>query len=408
MSWRRVAPAGAPIRARDLARWVARVARDGDPRAALEARVTARFGVPHAIPTSTGRAGLSLLLQAMRSLAPAVRTEVIVPAYTCYSVPASVLRAGLVPRPVDVDPVTLDYDPEALERTDASRAVAILATNLFGLPNDLPRIAAFARRHGAALVDDAAQAMGASVSGRASGTWGDAGLFSFDKGKNVSAIDGGLVVVHQAALAAAVRALADALPEPPAPRRLTHVVKALAYAGMLHPWVYGLPSRIPGLGLGRTPFTTDIVFERMDPNLAALAVVMLDRLEAFTADRTRNADLLRARLGTCRGISLVRPIATATPVHLRLPLLVDDAARRDALLSRLQAIGIGATGSYPQSLVDVPDLRPSLPDHPPAPGARSVAARIVTLPTHSYLGAGDIDRVVAVIGEPQRWEARAA
>lgn len=408
MSWRRVAPAGAPIRGRDLARWLAALAGGGDARARLEARITDRFGVAHAIPTSTGRAGLSLLLQAMKARAAADRVEVIVPAYTCYSVPASVLRAGLVPRPVDVDPATLDYDADALERTDASRAVAILATNLYGLPNDLPRLQAFARRHGAGLVDDAAQAMGAMVGGRPSGTWGDAGLYSFDKGKNVAAIDGGLVVTGDPALAAAVRALVAALPEPPAARRAAHVAKAIAYAGMLHPRLYGVPSRLPGVGLGRTPFTTDIVFDRMDPALAALAVVMLDRLETFTEDRTRHAALLIDRLSISREVAVVRPIAASTPVYLRLPVLVEDASRRDALIARLQAVGIGATGSYPQALIDVPELRPSLPDVPATPGARSIASRIVTLPTHSYLSAADVERIAAVIGAPRQWEARAA
>src|SRR6185436_10114869 len=117
-------------------------------------------------------------------------------------------------RLVDLNPETLDFNLDELRRADFTRVLAIVATNLYGLPNDMPAIAAIARDRGVFLIDDAAQSMNASVGGRPCGTWGDAGIFSFDKGKNVPAIDGGIVVTNDDRVAAALTAECEPLATP--------------------------------------------------------------------------------------------------------------------------------------------------------------------------------------------------
>ena len=392
-----LAPAGAPISAADLLRWCGAAFSTAPARPALEQAIRNRFGVRHVSLTSTGRAGLTVLLRAMRRLADSTRTEVVVPSYTCYSVPASVVRAGLRPRIVDISPRTLDYAPDALEHTDFSRVLAIVATNLYGLPNNLPALERMARRHGTFLIDDAAQALGAKVGGRWSGTWGDAGLFSFDKGKNVSAIDGGVLVTNSDDLAMALREETARLEAVRPGTSAVHVAKALAYFALLRPWLYGIPARIPQLGLGRTVYTTDFALAQSDGVLVSLAVTMLHRLEEFTRARRENAATLLREL---RAIAMdtVQPIAGAEPVYLRLPLLAANDQHRNAAIDALTSAGIGATGSYPASLADVPELRPALADvNPVANGGREVARRIVTLPTHPLVRVADIRRMRKVL-----------
>lgn len=350
--------------------------------------------------TSTGRAGLTLLLQAMCRLAPPDRREVVLPTYTCYSVAASVVKAGLTPRLVDIDPETLDFDHAELGRTDFRRVLAIVATNLYGLPNDLPALSSLARRHGVFLIDDAAQAMGASVGGRPCGSWGDAGLFSFDKGKNVSAIDGGVVVTNSDAVAGALRAAMAGLSGPGAAASAMHVLKALAYFILLRPSLYGIPTRIPALSLGTTAFTTDYPLALADPRLVALGLVMMDRLDEFTRVRVATAKALIDGLRGASGIQQIRPAAGARVAYLRLPILVARAGERAAMIDALTAAGIGATVSYPSALVDVPELRTHLanPDIRAA-GGRAVAARLITLPTHPFVASHDVERTVAIIQE---------
>jgi perosamine synthetase len=395
---RYVAPAGAPIRLPDLARWVATAVSVPDVSVALRAEVCARFGVRHAFLTCTGRAGMTLLLKAMRRLAAAHRDEVILPSYTCYSVAASIVKAGLRPRIVDISPDTLDYAPAELARADYSRVLAIIATNLYGLPNDLPTLSRVARDQGVFLIDDAAQAMGASVGGRPSGAWGDAGLFSFDKGKNVSAVDGGVVVTSSDDVARALDRELSLLQPPGIATSGLHIAKALAYFAMLRPWLYGIPARIPQLGLGKTVFTTDFPLARPDPALTALALVMMRRLEAFTRARVVNAaDLLR-QLVTVPGIRTVAPRIDAIPVYLRLPILLDPPLDRDAAIASCTAVGIGASGSYPACLADVSDLRQFATDGSKRfDGGRHVARCIVTLPTQPMMTANDKASILRTI-----------
>jgi perosamine synthetase len=397
VKFRHLAPAGAPIGMSDLWRWASALSRDAAGSNSLAGAIRVRFGAD-AFLTSTGRAGLSVLLGAMRRTSQREADEVIVPSYTCYSVPASVVRAGLRPRVVDVDPATLDYDLDKLAAADHRRVLAVVATNLYGNPSNLPAIVALAREREVLVVDDAAQAMGASIDDQPSGTFGDAGLFSFDKGKNVSAIDGGVLLTRSPLLASALAADVARLPLPPIARRTEHVAKALVYAGLLHPRLYWIPNSIPQLGLGGTAYTTEYPIEAMDPTLAALGVVMLKRLDAFAAHRRRIAGAYAEALRGMAGISLVPARPGHVTAALRFPVLIDDASQRQALLDRLNAKGIGATGSYPSALPDVPALQAewagSTDD---TAGGRHIAARIVTLPTHPHVTLADVAVVAEIL-----------
>ncbi len=129
------------------------------------------------------------------------RNEVVIPGYTCYSVASSVIMAGLKIRVCDIDPVTLSYDLEQLASVDFSRVLCVVTANLYGLPDDLKQIEQITTENDVYLVDDAAQSLGATVAGQPSGTFGIAGLFSLDKGKNITSIQGGMIVTNNDALA---------------------------------------------------------------------------------------------------------------------------------------------------------------------------------------------------------------
>ena len=393
-----VAPAGSPIRFADLHAGVKELT-GGEPATdRLCAEVRERFDVNHAFVTCTGRAGLTVLLRAFRRLSADGRDEVILPAYTCYSVAASAVRAGLRVRLVDVDPDTLDFDADALRRADFSRVLAVVATSLFGLPGRLSRVTAIAAEHGVRVVDDAAQAMGAAVDGRLCGTWGDAGLYSFDKGKTLSAIDGGVLVTDDDHLAAAIRAELESLPVTGGRTIAADLVKLLAYVALLRPSLYWIPNGIPQLGLGTTRYTTDFSIARYNQPLAALAIAVLPKLDAYNAHRARTARQLADGLRGVPGVRVIEPIEGASPAFLRLPLIIDDPARRNDLLAALGRGGYGATGSYPASLADVPELQGELAGPPPAAqGGRYVAQRMLTLPTHPFVSAEDVARMTAII-----------
>ena len=378
-----VAPAGTRLSLRDLSRGAGR-SLSSATIVQLRRGLCAAGGRQSAWLASTGRAAMTLALTAMKHASgDPRRVEVIFPGYTCYSVPASVQRAGLVPRICDVDPATLSPDFDSLAGVDLSRVLAVVSANLYGLPNALEEMESLAQRAGMFMVDDAAQALGARYRDRPVGNFGDVGLYSFDKGKNITTLQGGVLVTDAGRFADALEAEMKGLPEVPLTGTLPTLVKLPVYAFMLRPWAFGLVRRLP-IGLGLTPWDVDYPLEPYSTALAGFAAVQLDRLAEINGTRIRNAERLRTVLADLPGVSLPRIVPGAVPVYARFPMLV-DAERRPGMIARLERAGIGATASYPCALIDVPEVAARLPaDQRPTPGAREVAGRIVTLPTHGY------------------------
>jgi perosamine synthetase len=341
---------------------------------------------PHVWLISSGRAAMSTVLGAMRDVnRDAARDEVVIPAYTCYSVPASIERAGLVPRLCDIDPATLSPHRAALARVDFSRVLAVCSANLYGLPNDLPELEVLARRQGVFMLDDAAQALGARCGERAVGTFGDVGIYSFDKGKNITTIQGGAIVCRDGPLAAAIEKRVAALPAAGAVEAGVLAAKLLLYAAALRPWAYGLIRRLPGLKLGLTPYELECPCTRLSPMLAAAALPQWRRLPALAAHRTRAAAAYRAALKGLPGIHEIEPLPGAVPAWARFPTRMDAPIDRGRAIATLEAAGIGATASYPMALCDVPEVAARMRATTESfVGARAVAAHIVTLPTHPY------------------------
>lgn len=397
MIGRHVAPAGAPIALSDLKRWLSRPASGADAGAELRQAICAHLGRSHCQLTSTGRAGLTVLLSAFRSLVPPERDEVVLPSYTCYSVAASVVRAGLRLRIVDVDPSSIDFDLEKLGNEDFRRVLAVVVTNLYGLPGRLPEISRIARDNNVFLIDDAAQSLGARVGGRPSGAWGDAGLLSFDKGKAVSAIDGGAVVTDSDAVAREIEVRLRGSGRPGLLTTCAQALKVGAYVAFLRPEWYWIVNALPGLGLGRTEYRTDFPLRAASPWLAALAATMWPRLTDFCVRRVANARRYLEGISRISAFTPVRPVAGAEPTYLRLPLVAADEDLQRRLIGELNGAGIGASGSYPGAISDIAAVRPHLAGRPDATAGRSVAGRIVTLPTHPYVSPRDIDRALGVL-----------
>ncbi|HEY0687075.1 MAG TPA: DegT/DnrJ/EryC1/StrS family aminotransferase [Steroidobacter sp.] len=366
----------------------------------LQGELATRARKPLCRLVASGRAAMTTILQVMHETsADRGRNEVIVPGYTCYSVPASIARAGLKPRLCDIDPGTLSYDLAALERFDFSRVLAIVSANLYGIPNALQDIEALAARHGVFMLDDAAQSLGARLDGRAVGGFGDAGLYSFDKGKNITTIQGGAIVAGQP-LAAAMERRWQALDAASTVETLSLSAKMLVYATLLRPSLYGFVHRLPFLGLGRTAYETRYPIARYSRALASLAERQYRRLDSLNAVRVSNAARLREALGATRGVRTAQLLPGAEPVYARFPIFVSDPARRPGVVTALDRAGIGATTSYPNALADVPEVAAMVPAQDlHTPGARAVANTIVTLPTHGYCPPDLAARAARLVSE---------
>ncbi len=387
-----IAPAGTPLRFADLAAGLSAGLFERSSDDELCALLARHSGQPRAWTMASGRAAMSVILRAMKTAAMPGRDEVIVPGYTCYSVPNSIERAGLKVRLCDVDPRTLSFDLDQLRAMQSDRVLAIVTANLYGIPNDLAAIEALAAERGIFMLDDAAQALGARCGTRAVGGFGDAGLYSFDKGKNITTIQGGAIVARSS-LGAAIEAEHRALPAATPAEGLALALKAGIYGAMLRPSMYGVVTRLPGLGLGRTTYETPTPMTRFSPLLAGLALRLARKLETINGARIENARRYARALADAPGLRLPQVAADAAPVFTRYPVFVTDPARRAPFVAALDAAGIGATLSYPEALANVPEVRRLLAAEAPQPGAIEISRSVVTLPTHAYAPADLASRV---------------
>lgn len=165
---------------------------------ALEREWARYVDVPHCIAVNSGTAALHAAVAAA-GVEPG--DEVIVPALSFLASATAVLHHQGVPVFVDVDPITFTLDPERLEGALSQRTRAIVAVHLHGLPADMNPVMAFARKHGLKVIEDAAQAHGATYHGQVVGSIGDLGAFSIMAGKNLAtAGEGGLLTTSDARL----------------------------------------------------------------------------------------------------------------------------------------------------------------------------------------------------------------
>jgi perosamine synthetase len=161
-------------------------------------------GSPYAVGVSSGTAALHLCMVAF-GIRPG--DEVIVPSFTFVAVANAIRYVGASPVFVDIDPITLNMDPDRTEAAITNKTRAIVAVHTFGYPADMDALLTIARRHGLLLIEDACEAIGAEFQGRKVGALGDAGVFAFYPNKQITAGEGGMIVTRDSAVAKKIRAL---------------------------------------------------------------------------------------------------------------------------------------------------------------------------------------------------------
>jgi dTDP-4-amino-4,6-dideoxygalactose transaminase len=162
----------------------------------LEAECARWSGTKHGVGCASGSDALLLSLMAL-NIKPG--DEVICPSFTFFATASPVTRLGATPVFVDIDPVTFNIDPAALEAAITPNTKAVIPVHLFGQCADMPRIMEICNRTGLAVIEDAAQAIGANIEGRVAGSWGQVGCISFYPTKNLGGFgDGGMLITNDA------------------------------------------------------------------------------------------------------------------------------------------------------------------------------------------------------------------
>jgi dTDP-4-amino-4,6-dideoxygalactose transaminase len=348
----------------------------GPEVAAFEAEFAAFCGAGHCVGLNSGTDALRFALMAAGIGAG---DEVITVPHTFIATTEVVTQAGAAPVFVDIAPQSCTLDPARLKefvekscRMDPStnqlfnhstnRPVrAIIPVHLYGQPADMDPILEIARRCRLAVIEDACQAHGARYKGRAAGTLGLAGCFSFYPGKNLGAFgDAGAVVTDDEALAGRIRMLRDHGQS----RKYYHEIEG--YNG------------------------------RMDAIQAAVLRLKLKRLAAWNAARRENAGLYDRLLADIPGVETVRQAAYAQSVYHLYVILTED---RDGLQQFLTEKGIGTGLHYPLPL-HLQQAYAAMGHRPgDFPVSERTAARLLSLPMYAELTRAEIEEVVGCIRE---------
>ncbi len=338
---------------------------------------------------SSGKAALWLALSAMHERRPE-RDEVILPDYTCWTVPSAVVRAGLKVKPIDIESKTLGIDPARLSESISEKSLAVIAPHLFGIPCRIDEIESICAERGVFLIDDAAQAFGALLNGKAVGSFGDVGILSFGRGKNITTGNGGALIARGEALQSKVAEIAKSkMPQ----MTSTPVDSAmlLAYKILFSRYLFWLPSSLPFLKLGETVYDTNFDLGLMAGDRAGRGARQLLQYNVVLALRQRVAAGYRERLAGAKGLNLTAPAANAVSADLRFPVILADQTRRPRILEDGKKYGISAM--YPDTVTSIPQLRDKLVSTADNPVARLVADRLITLPTHYGITQVDIERI---------------
>lgn len=332
---------------------------------AFAAELGAHLGGAHVVPCANGTDALTL---ALLSLALPPGSEVIVPAFTYVATLEAAALLGLRPVLVDVLPDTFNVDPAAVRAALTPRTGAVVAVHLFGQCADLEKLTSICQAAGVALIEDNAQALGAtftfaSGSTAYAGTVGEVGTTSFFPSKNLGCLgDGGALFTRDAARATLLQQLAN------------H-----GQSQKYHHQCIGLNSRL-------------------DTLQAALLRVKLRHLPAAQAARQAVAARYDAALGGLPGLHIPARDPRSSHVFHQYTITVEGEGRRDALQAYLKAGGVPSAIYYPLPVQQQPAyayLGYQIGDFPVA---ERLCGQVLSLPVHPGLTGEQVDYVVAQLG----------
>jgi len=312
-------------------------------------------GVKHAIAVNTGTAALHMAIVAAGVKAG---DEVILPSFTFVATAEAVVMAGGKPVFADIDPETYNIAPAAVEKAVTRKTKAIVPVDLYGLPADIKPIREIAAEHGLAVVEDAAQAHGATYDGKPAGAFADAACWSLYASKNITTGEGGAVTTNSDEMADTLHMLR------------THGEKA-KYSSQMLGYNY-----------------------RMTEIQAAIGSVQLGKLPAFAAKRRENARRLSGLLAETERLQLPHePKGRGHSWYLYTVRLENAAeSERNKIAAELKSKGISAEVYYANPVHLMPYYRDSF-GRRELPETEKAAKQVFSLPVHPGVTEEQVDYI---------------
>ncbi|NPV73027.1 MAG: DegT/DnrJ/EryC1/StrS family aminotransferase [Pelotomaculum sp.] len=327
----------------------------------FERMVAEYLGVKEAVAVSSGTSGLHL---AVRALGIGEGDEVITTPFSFVASSNCILYERARPVFVDIDPLTLNIDPEGIEAKITPRTRAILPVHVFGRPADMAVIMDIAKKHGLYVIEDACEAVGASYNGKMVGSEGDAGVFAFYPNKQITTAEGGIISTNSTELAGLCRSM-----------RNQGRIDGKKWLDHCH------------LGYNY----------RMDELSAALGVAQMERIDEILAKREAVARAYNARLGRLKGVTLPHMEPGIKISWFVYVIRLDPGISRDRVMTYLQEKGVDCRPYFPPVHLQ-PFYRETFGyregDYP---NAERAASATLALPFFNNLTEQQMDYVVEVL-----------
>jgi len=353
------------------------------------------FGKRHCFLLSSGKAALTLILLALKEKYPG-RAEVIIPAYTCYSVPSAIVRAGLEIKLCDLEKNSFDFNFEQLgPMLESDRLLAVLPTHLFGLPADVERLKTMIHDPQVTVIEDAAQAMGSEWQGKKLGTQGDVGFFSLGRGKAFSTVEGGIILTDDDPLAETLQKQIGKLENYGSSGLLKLIFYTVALNILLHPCLFWIPKAIPFLKLGETIFDPDFPMRKMTAFQAGLANNWVDRLRELRTVRQNNIRQWMTVIDKSL-LPFLQEGEKGFPELIRLPILLSGSDKKARLLAKSERGGLGAAIAYPDVISGIAECAEGFKGQE-FPLAQEQSPRLMTLPVHVFVKREDMNRFAGLV-----------
>jgi perosamine synthetase len=312
-------------------------------------------GVKHAVAVNTGTAALHSAI-----VAAGVKQgdEVILPGFTFVATAEAVVMAGGKPVFTDIDPETYNISPDEIEKNVTKKTKAIVPVDLYGLSVDIKPIRKIAAEHDLAIVEDAAQAHGATYAGKPAGVFADAACWSLYASKNMTTGEGGVVTTDSDEMAETLRLIR------------THGEKA-KYASLMLGYNY-----------------------RMSEIQAAIGLVQLEKLPTFVAKRRENAKRLAKLLAASDRLKLPEESEERQHSWYLYTVRLKNAAEseRNKLVEELKKKGIGAEVYYINPVHLMPYYRKSFGERR-LPETEKAASQVFSLPIHPRVTEAQVNYI---------------
>lgn len=325
----------------------------------LEGALAEHLGVKHLALFTNGTLGLVTALQALR-----IKGEVITTPYSFAATAHSILWNGLTPVFADVNPITCNLDPDAIEAAITPQTTAIMPVHCYGTPCEVERIQRIADTYGLAVIYDAAHAFGVRYKDDSLLNHGDLSVLSFHATKVFTTIEGGAIVC------------ADAKTK----QRIDYLKN------------FGIADEVTVMAAG--------INGKMNEVQAAFGLMQLQHVDRLIARRAEIAALYRERLGQVPGLRLLDPLARTHPNHSYYPVFIDESfpLSRDAVYETLRAQGVFARRYFYPLISDMPMYR-GLPSAARShlPNAVRIATQVLCLPIYPSLTDDEVHRVADTI-----------